>query len=84
MEKKKTKKSVLFTQFALVIVFAFCAIGSGTSNLSTKEAYDAGYKIGEGVGTLIYNYAEPQEKPRPVELQINSVWNYDIDKSIEK
>ena len=44
-------------QVIIIGVFILIAAGSGgSSNLSSQDAYNAGYEIGHGVGTLINNY----------------------------
>ncbi len=43
-------------QVIIIGVFILIAAGSGgSSNLSSQDAYNAGYEIGHGVGTLINN-----------------------------
>lgn len=41
-------------QVIVICLFVAIAVGSG-EGLSSQQAYDAGYEIGHGVGTLINN-----------------------------
>ena len=52
-----SKKNFFIAALQVVVLGAFIMIAasSGGSSLSNQEAFDAGYKIGEGVGTLINN-----------------------------
>lgn len=45
---------ILALQVIILSVFIMIAAGSG-NGLSNQEAYDAGYKIGEGLSTIINN-----------------------------
>ncbi len=51
MSKKNI--SILALQVVAIGVFVMIALGCGGS--SPQQAYDAGYEIGHGVGTLINN-----------------------------
>lgn len=51
-----SKKSLLLLAIQVVVIGGFIMIAAGSSNnVSPKEAYDAGYKIGSGMSTLINN-----------------------------
>ena len=51
-----SKKSFLLLALQAVVIGVFIMIAAGSSdNVSPSEAYDAGYKIGSGVRTLINN-----------------------------
>ena len=50
------KKNFLIIALQAVIIGVFILIAAGSGEgLSSDQAYDAGYKIGEGVGTLLNN-----------------------------
>lgn len=52
-----SKKNFIIAALQVIVLgtFIMIAAGSGGSSLSSQEAYDAGYKIGEGLSTLINN-----------------------------
>ena len=50
------KKNFFIVALQVIILGVFIMIAAGSGEgLSSQEAYDAGYKIGEGIGTLINN-----------------------------
>ncbi len=50
------KKNFLIIALQAVVISAFIMIAAGSGeNLSSDQAYDAGHKIGEGIGTLMNN-----------------------------
>ena len=51
------KKNFLIIALQAVVISAFIMIAAGSGeNLSSDQAYDAGHKIGEGIGTLMNNW----------------------------
>ena len=48
------KKNFLLITLQAIVICAFVAIAAGSGN-DAQSDYDAGYKIGEGIGTLINN-----------------------------
>ena len=51
-----SKKNFFIVALQVIILGVFIMIATGSGEgLSSQEAYDAGYKIGEGIGTLINN-----------------------------
>ncbi len=51
-----SKKNFFIAVLQVIVIGGFIMIAAGSSNnVSPKEAYDAGYKIGSGMSTLINN-----------------------------
>lgn len=51
-----SKKNFLLVGLQAIVICTFVAIAAGSGdNLSSQDAYNAGYEIGHGVGTLINN-----------------------------
>ena len=51
------KKKSLIIALQAVVISAFIMIAAGSvESLSSKEAYDAGYESGHGIGTIINNW----------------------------
>lgn len=51
-----SKKNFLIAALQVIIIGAFIMIAAGSGdNLSSQDAYNAGYEIGHGVRTLINN-----------------------------
>ena len=51
-----SKKNFFIAALQVVILGVFIMIAAGSGEgLSNQQAYDAGYEIGHGIGTLINN-----------------------------